>query len=152
MEKQKHDAFALIGITVRTCNTDGTAAVDIPALWQRFRSENLLSKIHNVLSPDVYSVYTEYEGDYTRPYTTLIGYRVADLDDVPEGLTGILIPQGEYQKRVVTGNLLKGAVYEAWLEIWQSDIPRAYTADYEVYGAGEQDPENALVDIYLSVK
>jgi len=152
MEKQTHDAFALMGITVRTCNTDGTAAIAIPALWERFRSENLLSKISNIQSTDIYSVYTDYEGDHTQPYTTLIGYRVANLDQVPEGLTGIIIPAAAYIKRVVTGNLLKGAVYEAWLDIWQSDLPRAYTADYEVYGAEAQNPENARVDIYLSVK
>lgn len=152
MKKQTHDAFALIGITVRTCNTDGTAAVDIPALWERFSSENLMSKIPNLLSTDVYSVYTDYEGDYTKPYTTLIGYRVANLDVIPDGLTGITIPQGVYLKHVVNGNLLKGAVYEAWLEIWNADIPRVYTADYEVYGADAQDPENAVVNIYLSVK
>lgn len=152
MEKQTHDAFALIGITVRTCNADGTAAVDIPALWEKFRSENLMSKINNLISTDVYSVYTDYEGDYNKPYTTLIGYRVTNLEEIPAGLTGITIPQGVYLKRVVNGNLLKGAVYEAWLEIWNADIPRAYTADYEVYGAEAQDPENAVVNIYLSVK
>lgn len=151
MEKETIEPFAIIGIAVRACNMDGTAATAIPALWERFRTEDLAAKIPGIQSHDVYSVYTEYEGDYTHPYTTVIGYRVDHLEQVPEGLKGILIPGGTYVKKTVTGNLLEGVVFNAWLDIWNSDLPRAYTADYEVYGVDSANPENATVPIYLAI-
>lgn len=152
MEKQTLNSFPVIGITVRTCNADGSAARDIPELWNRFMAANITAKLSNIAGPEIYSIYTDYEGDYTQPYTTLIGYKVAHLDQVPEGLTGIMIGGGNYEKRTVKGNLHKGLVYDAWVDIWNSDLQRAYTADFEVYGAAAQNPEDAAVDIYISLQ
>ncbi|ACU05879.1 GyrI-like domain-containing protein [Pedobacter heparinus] len=152
MKNQIIHSFPVIGITVRTSNADGSAAKDIPELWDRFWSANIAAQIPGVISNDVYSIYTAYDGDYTQPYTTLIGYRVENLDHIPEGLSGLLIEGGSYQQRSVKGNLLKGVVFDAWVDIWNSDIPRAYTSDFEVYGEKAQNPEDAVVDIYLSVK
>lgn len=46
---------------------------------------------------------------------------------------------------------MQGIVFEAWLEIWNLDIPRAYTADFEVYGEKTQNPADAEVDIFIAV-
>lgn len=152
MEKQTLSSFPVIGITVRTCNADGSAAKDIPALWDRFRSLDIAAQLPGIAGPEVYSIYTDYEGDYTQPYTTLIGCRVKNLDHIPEGLSGIMIEGGNYEKLTVKGNLMEGLVYKAWLDIWKTDIPRAYKSDFEVYGAAAQNPQDAAVDIYLSIK
>lgn len=152
MEKQTLKPFFVAGISVRTANGNGQAATDIPALWSRFRSEDVAAQLKGRLSEDIYSVYTEYEGDHTQPYTTLIGYQVENLDHVPEGMQGIAIEGGDYEQFTAKGALAKGVVFEAWLNIWNSAIPRAYTADFEVYGAKAQDPENAAVDIFIAVK
>ncbi len=50
------------------------------------------------------------------------------------------------------GNSLEGAVYKMWEEIWNSDTPRAYTYDFEVYGPKSQNPLDAEVEIYIAVK
>lgn len=152
MEKQPLRSFPVIGITVSTSNADGHAAKDIPEVWARFWSANIAAQIPGRLGEDIYSVYTAYEGDYTQPYTTLIGYKVENLDHIPEGLSGLMIQEGPYMKCVAKGNLSKGAVFNAWLEIWNAEIPRAYAADFEVYGPRSQNTEDAEVDIYLSVK
>ncbi|WP_316811202.1 GyrI-like domain-containing protein [Pedobacter heparinus] len=151
MENQIIPSFSVIGITVRTSNAAGHAEKDIPELWNKFHSSNIAAQLPGLVSHDVYSIYTAYDGDHAQPYTTLIGYRVENLDHIPEGLSGLLIEGGTYQKLTVKGNLLKGLVFDAWLEIWNADIPRAYTADFEVYGEQALNPENAEVDIYLSV-
>lgn len=141
--------FFVIGISVRTSN-NGPSATDIPALWDRFRTEDLAGQISGIISNDVYSIYTDYEGDYTQPYTTILGFKVANLDEIPDGMRGISIEGGNYVKRTAKGNLLAGVVFEAWVNIWNSELPRAYTADFEVYGAKASNPEDAEVEIYIA--
>lgn len=152
MENHVLPSFPVIGITVRTSNAAGHAEKDIPELWNKFHSSDIAAQLTGrLISHDVYSIYTAYDGDHTQPYTTLIGYRVDNLDAIPEGLSGLHIGGGTYQKRAIKGNLLKGVVFDAWLDIWNADIPRAYAADFEVYGEKALDPENAEVEIYLSL-
>lgn len=61
----------IIGIYIRTSNNSGSAEQDIPALWNKFKAENIISTISNKLDENIYCVYTEYESDYTKPYTTI---------------------------------------------------------------------------------
>jgi predicted transcriptional regulator YdeE len=46
---------------------------------------------------------------------------------------------------------LQGMVFGEWTKIWNTEIDRKYSADFEVYGEKAQDPENAEVDIYISL-
>ena len=75
MNTEQKEPFYVVGISVRTSNENQQAAKDIPALWQRFMSENIADKIPNKSSNKVYAVYTDYESDHTKPYTTIIGYK-----------------------------------------------------------------------------
>jgi predicted transcriptional regulator YdeE len=152
MDYQKIKSFSVIGIAVRTTNENMQSGKDIPALWTRFMSEHLIDLIPNKIDHTVYCIYTEYEQDYTKPYTTLIGCRVSNLDKIPDGMVGRTFNEGNYTKQTAKGNILEGIVFDAWKKIWNSDIPRAYTADFEVYGEKTQNPENAEVDIFISVK
>lgn len=152
MKKHVLSPVSIIGIAVRTANAPGSAEVDIPALWQRFREEGIMTKIPGIISSDkVYSIYTDYEGDHTLPYTTVIGCEVASLEYIPEGMHGLTLAAGNYQQFSVTGNLFEGLVFNAWLNIWDSGLPRVYTTDFEVYGPAAQNPEYATVDIYVAV-
>jgi len=141
-----------MGIAVRTSNEDQQAAIDIPALWERFFSENIMEKIPSRIDSAIYSVYTDYESDYTRPYTCIVGCRVSNLNDVPEGLTGKVIEGGKFAAFTAKGNLNEGAVFNTWLEIWKTSLLRAYTAAFEVYGERALNPEDAEVDIFIALK
>ncbi|RPE08718.1 AraC family transcriptional regulator [Chitinophaga lutea] len=151
MSIQHHPAFNLIGIAVRTTNENGQAATDIPALWGRFMAEGILQQIPGRIDDTIYCLYTGYEKDHTRPYTTLLGCRVANLEHIPEGMTGKSIEGAAYEKFVAKGDPMKGSVYNEWLKIWSADIPRTFIADFEVYGPKSQQPD-AEVDIFLGVK
>lgn len=142
----------VVGIYVLTSNQNGQSAQDIPALWKRFFMENTIEKIPNKLDSDLYCVYTHYEGDYTQPYTTVLGCRVANLDQIPEGMIGIEIPKGKYKQFTARGDLQNGAVFQEWRKIWNTDLPRAYQADFEVYGIKAANPQDAEVPIYIGVK
>ena len=94
---------------------------------------------------------TEYEKYFTKPYTTILGCRVNDLTQIPEGFKGIAIEGGNYQKFTAKGKLSDNIVIQEWIKIWNSGIQRIYTADFEVYGNRTSDPENAEVDIFIAV-
>ena len=151
MEEIQKEAFTVIGITVRTTNENAQGAKDIPALWNRFISEGILDKIPNKIDNTVYCCYTNYEGDYTRPYTTLIGCKVTNTASIPENMTAIDIAASNYSKFIAKGNLLEGAVYNKWLEIWEQNLSRKYSTDFEVYTEKAQNPANAEVAIYIGL-
>ena len=149
---QKTGSFHIIGIAVRTTNENQQAATDIPALWSKFMSEGIAEKIPNKIDSAVYSLYTDYEKDHTKPYTTILGCKVTNLDSIPEGMVGKTIAASSYEKFVAKGNLMDGIVYNEWINIWSADIPRAFTADFEVYGEKAKNPEQAEVDIFIAIQ
>ncbi|HKG05878.1 MAG TPA: GyrI-like domain-containing protein [Pedobacter sp.] len=141
----------VIGIAIRTTNENGQSSTDIPALWARFFTENISVQIPNKLGDNLYCIYTEYELDHTKPYTTVLGCRVENLSQIPEGFKGITIAGGSYAPFVAKGKLSDNIVFEEWLKIWSTDLPRSYTTDFEIYGEKAQNPEDAEVEIYISV-
>ena len=148
----KRDAFNITGILVRTSNKDLICEKDIGALWQRFFSENIMEQIPNKVGTEIYSVYTDYEGDHTAPYSVIIGCKVSHLKEVPEGMVGKEIPAGDYSSHLAKGSIPDGAIGDAWKKIWEADLDRAYTADYEIYGPNAQNPHDAEVEIQIALK
>lgn len=151
MNPEKIESFSVIGISVRTTNENQQAMQDIGVLWQQFITENCIEKILNKIDSTVYCIYTDYEKDHTKPYTTILGCRVSDTSTIPDGMIAKNISTGAYQKITAKGNIFQGALAEAWTQIWNSDIKRVYTADFEVYSDKAKDPENAEVDIFIAI-
>ncbi len=149
---KKINSFKIIGIQVETTNENGKSAEDLGNLWQRFYSENIPNQVPNKASEEVYSIYTDYESDFTGRYTSIIGFKVNSLDNIPNGLAGREIAGGTFQQFVAKGEM-PNAVVEQWQEIWQKDaeLNRAYTADFEVYGKKSQNGGQSEVDIYIAV-
>ncbi len=143
--------FDIIGISMRTTNENGQSSHDIPELWKKFFAENVLEKIPNKLDSNIYSVYTDYESDFTKPYTVILGCKVANLDTIPEGMIGKTILGGKFSVFTAKGDLTKGAVASEWLKIWNTKLERAYTADFDVYGAKAQNPKDAVVEIFVAI-
>jgi predicted transcriptional regulator YdeE len=150
MTGKQMEAFCVTGLYIRTTNENGAAALNIPPLWQKFLSENTMAQIPGKAGNDIYCIYTEYEKDYTRPYTVVLGCRVEAAAPVPEGFKKITISAGNYAVFTAKGRLDEGIVYQAWTEIWNSTAKRIYTTDFEVYGAKAADPANAEVDIFVA--
>ncbi len=151
MERQTLEKLNVIGISMRTTNENGQAAQDIEALWGKFWGEEIQKQIPNRVSDDIYAVYTDYETDYTGPYTVMIGLPVTGLDDIPEGFTGISIDTDIYRKFVSKGKMPE-AVLQTWMEIWQAkDLNRAYRVDFTVHGKKYFDGDNAEVETFISI-
>ncbi|KYP16049.1 GyrI-like domain-containing protein [Flavihumibacter sp. CACIAM 22H1] len=144
--------FLVAGISVRTSNEAGRAGTDIPNLWNTFINQGIVTQLSNRIADTIYCVYTNYESDYTQPYTALIGCRVSTVEGLPEGFTSVEIPAGTYEEIVVKGNLLEGIVFDAWTKIWNRPLARTYQADFEVYDEKSADSSNAEIKIYIGVQ
>ncbi|MDT0606724.1 GyrI-like domain-containing protein [Croceitalea rosinachiae] len=152
MTNMKKQAMNIVGISTRTSNQNAKAEKDIPALWQKFMTDNIGSKIPNKVDETVYALYSDYEGDHTLPYTITIGYKVGSLDNIPEDLTVKIVPEANYAQFFAEGNLTKDAVINKWMEIWNMDLPRSYKTDLEIYDDRAIDPTNGIAEILISVK
>jgi len=141
----------IIGIAIRTTNQGNQSAQDIGKLWEQFYSENLLEKIPNQLSRDIYSVYTDYKSDYKDEYTTILGLQVSSLDNIPGGLIGRHFPAETFEVFTAKGQMPQ-ALMDTWSDIWQRDgeLQRKYTYDFEHYGKLSQNGGNSEVEVFIA--
>ncbi|MFC4874448.1 GyrI-like domain-containing protein [Negadavirga shengliensis] len=153
METQQKKGFVLIGIRHpgKTTNENGQSGIDCGNLWQKFEKEGYAARIPARVGDEVYAVYFDYEGDHTQPFAYFIGCKVRSGVDVPEGMAKLEVPAGDYTLVRAKGKM-PDCMVNAWKEVWESDIPRAYGMDFEVYGEKSRDWSNAKVAIYLSVR
>lgn len=151
-QSDKIESFFVIGLAVRTTNENGRSGHDIPALWNRFFAENIISKIPGKVEGTIYFLYTDYEKDHTTPYSTIIGCKVKNLNSIPEGLVGKHVKGGHYRKFTAKGRISDGVIFNEWVAIWNSGIKRAYTTDIEVWGEKSQHPDNAEIDILVALE
>lgn len=150
MKNSNINPFNIIGLAVRTTNENGQAVKDIPVLWGKFLGENKIADIPGIVENNIHCVYTDYEGDHTKPYTVLLGMKVSSLENIPEGMTGMSFAGGNYSKHSYAGDLTTGLVTNAWHEIWKTSTDRAFTADFEVYDASKPNPNDTAVDIFIA--
>jgi len=136
----------LIGIEIRTCNA---ASDEIGELWQKFFASQVQDRIANCIDTRLFGLYSDYENKHEADYNFMIGCPVSDLETIPQGMVGRAIPAQTYQVARAQG-ALPDALLEAWQDIWQSDIPRTFAYDFEIYDDRAADPENAEIDIFVA--
>lgn len=152
MNNQIIQKFYVIGISIRTTNENGQSAKDIETLWDKFWGEEIQKRILNKVNDDIYAVYTEYETDFTGPYTVIIGLPVSSLENIPKGFVGITIEKTVYQKFVSKGKMPE-AVLNTWMEIWQNEnLNRSYKSDFTIHGEKYYDGDDAEVETFISMK
>lgn len=153
MEKLKLEEVRLVGLSLgaKTTNENGQSSTDCGNLWQKFEKEGLVNKIENKLSDEIFAIYHSYESDHTKPFSYFIGCKVAPGPQVLENLDSFTLPGGTFVKKIAKGEMPM-CITDAWKEIWSSDLPRAYKADFEVYGERSKNWSDAEVAIYVSVE
>ncbi len=152
MIKTKLNPFWVIGVSVRTTKKNEKFAKDIPALWDTFTADETMHKIPNKLEDTIYAIYTDYESDHTEAYTMILGCRVENLDAIPEGMTGVQVQKSTYSRFTAKGDITQGVIYDKWVNIWETDLDRTYSTDFEVYGEEAKNPKDAEVDIFIAIK
>jgi predicted transcriptional regulator YdeE len=146
--------FKIIGIEVRTSNPDEMSGKGkIGELWQKFSSENILAKIAGKRGDAVLAAYTDYESDMNGAYSLIIGSEVDSLATIPAGLVGREIPAAKYAVFASARGTIPGVIIDVWKNIWDyNGAARAYQTDLEVYGKESRDPNNAQVEVYVSIR
>ena len=145
--------FKLIGLKLnkKTTNSGGNSNIDCGNLWQKFEKGDFAGRISNKIGDEVYAVYYDYEGDYTKPFSYFIGCRVKINSVLSPGMDTLIIPEQSYTKFIAKGEM-PGCISNSWKDIWDSKIRRAYKYDFEVYDERSKDWDNAIVDIFVSTE
>jgi len=126
------------GITVRTSNEREAdpAQARIGALWGRWFEGGCGAQVPGAIDPErVYGVYSGYDRagpDGIGSYDLTIGVAVPADATPPAPLVVRTIPPGRFARFEARGPM-PGAIVATWERIWQTDLPRAFTADYELY-------------------
>ena len=139
------------GIRIKTTNQDGKAMQDIGTSWQRLFANGIYEKIQNKVNKKTIGLYTEYEGDYTKPYIFIAGAEVSQKAESNEEIVSKVIPKGKYARFIITGDVQK-SVGQAWQEIWSMDLKRKYTCDFEEYQNNSEDMQNQEIHIYIAIE
>lgn len=143
--------FYVIGLSVRTRNKDQQMEHDIQNLWNDFMEKEVGQKIPNRLDDTLYGIYTDYENGVNGYYKAIVGCKVSSLENIPEGMTGITIKEGDYTKFMAKGDITKDAIPNAWETIWKTNLKRKFTTDFEVYDERAITQSKAEVDIFIAV-
>lgn len=138
-----------IGLELRTNNEECSLAM--PLHKDRFFKENIGSKIPNKINGNILALYTNYEGDYTKPYSWILGCEVSSLDQVPEGLVGKVISDSKYAVFTTQGEFPQGLI-AVWQDVWKSGLLRLYTSDFEVYRSDFDPQGNPQVKVYIAIE
>lgn len=148
---EQKPSIMVVGIECRTSNAAEDASQDIPQLWGRFHSEDVINQIPNKASYEVIALYCDYEGDYTQPYSLVIGSPVTSLDNIPEGMVSKTIPGGSYAVFNAVGEY-PASLVETWGNIWKTDLKRTYTGDYELYGEKFTSGSPKEVEVLIAIE
>ncbi|MED1204117.1 GyrI-like domain-containing protein [Heyndrickxia acidicola] len=89
MEIIKLEPFCIVGMKV-VCDWRGLS-VEMPKAWEEIR--NRVMEIENLESNEFYDICLRVQGE---EFTQLVGCRVFEINDVPPGMTGVLIPAASY--------------------------------------------------------
>jgi len=149
----------LVGIACRTNNAqETTPRAKIGAMVQKYMQDSLATQIQHRKNPGTgYSVFTDYDSDFTGDYTYFIGEEVTSFDPLPRDFEKHTIPAQQYTKFTTLPGVMPTVCIEAWQKIWamtptELGGPRNYVADFELYDARAQDPQHTVLDIYIGLR
>ncbi|MCI9063965.1 MAG: GyrI-like domain-containing protein [Clostridia bacterium] len=139
------------GMKIKTTNKDGKAVQDIGITWQKLFADGIYEKIQNKINGKTIGLYTEYEGDYTKPYTFIAGAEVSKEVRIGGEVESVIIPKGKYAKFIIIGDV-QNSVGQAWQEIWNMNLKRKYTCDFEEYQNNSEDMQKQEIHIYIALE
>lgn len=139
----------VVGVSADTSNDDPKMGETIGGLWVKLYQEGVNATIKNKVNEYAIGLYSDYveNADKCLSYCVTAGNEVSQAEN--DELTVKVIPAGKYAKFSVHGHM-ETAVAEAWRKIWQIDLDRSFTGDFEEYL--NSDWENADIDIYIALK
>lgn len=134
----------VVGVSAVTGNDDPNMGNVIGGLWEKLYQGGVCTAIKNKVNEYAIGLYSDYTANQ---YCVTAGNEVSKAENTE--LTIKIIPAGTYAKFSAHGHMEK-AVADAWSEIWQMELDRSYTGDFEEYL--NCDLEHCDIDIYVALK
>lgn len=117
----------VVGVSAITSNDDPKMGEVIGGLWEKLYQGGVNAAIKNKMNEYAIGLYSDYSNNQ---YCVTAGNEVSKAEN--DELTVKIIPAGKYAKFSVHGHM-EIAVAKAWGEIWQMDLDRSFTGDFEEY-------------------
>jgi len=133
--------FEAVGIQIRTSNA--RAMETIGALWGRFFAEGIAAKVPGRTDDRILGLYSQYESDHNGEYNLLVGC-ATNSAETPAGMARVKVAGGKYAVITARGEMPM-ALIAAWISIWNSDLKRAFTQDFEVLDPAKPNQEEIWV-------
>jgi predicted transcriptional regulator YdeE len=127
---KEETAITVLGFHARASNSEPREIGDV---WRTFNAAGKEQSVPARIREEHFCVYCEYEGDWTKEFSVVIGCAVPADAAVPEGMKKITIDAGSFAVWYPEGPLPQ-SVFDAWAEVWKTSLDRLYHADYDVYG------------------
>ena len=150
------EPLVVAGISIRAGLDEESTTRKIPALWERFRNEDVPAQIASRTDDQfVFGVYSGYDADGT--YTLTAGVRVADTKELDPALSIIDIPAGRY----LLFPSARGPLHEVLPKVWQDacafvdqhpEWKRAASIDIESYDIRKMKDGEGEAKLYLAVE
>ncbi len=153
MEVEHLNSIYLIGLPLKAneSNQDDISRQDYGQLWQTFEESEFYDIIPNKVGNEILAVYHSYDEEFEGSFLYFVGCQVIEGTEVPDGLESFEIPAGLYAKFTVHGEIPE-CTASAWKTIGAANLDRALIVDFELYDERSADRDNAVIDIFLSIK
>ena len=139
-----------LGKGLKTTNENNQALTDIGGIWKEIFEKDTFSSIKNRKNTQLFGLYTKYEKDYTKPYYFYACCEIENKENLDSTMEVFTIPSAKYAKFSMRGNFYEISG-KLWETVWQSDLERKYTYDFDVYYYDDKDPNDQLLEIYIAI-
>ena len=137
----------IAGLMARTRNDAPDMQQVIGGLWETFYGEGVYEAVPGKTDGKALGIYTGY--DASGNYDVVVGCETNSGSGVPVNVALMTIPAGKYARFIVKGNVVTD-VARFWQQLWEMDLPRAFTCDFEEYQ--DADMEHGEIHMYISLK
>lgn len=116
------------GKVVRTNNNSADMPQKMDFVWKNFFK--IYKDINNKIDKKCLGVYTNYESDFKGDYDIMVCCEVDKTDNLNNDISIIKIPSQKYAEFTLNN---RKEIPEFWQKIWNMDLNRKYSYDFEEY-------------------
>lgn len=144
------EPVTIAGIVTRTGNEAPDMMEKLQKLWMDYMGpDGACERMPHKAGEKCYGLYYNYTWDDMQ-YDALAGWGVEPDADMPAEYAKVSIPGGKFAKFVFHGDATQNTS-SFWGEVWATELPRAYSYDFEVYLCDPGKEEDATIEIYVAL-
>lgn len=149
-----------VGLKIETSNMNEMepSTAKIPDAWEKFFEGNISAQISNKTDEDTcYGVYSDFADGADGKYILTIGSMVKEIGEQDPKLSSKTLPKSKYMVFTSEAGPIPKVLVESWVYIWNyfrehPEYQRSFTGDFELYDERCNNPQNSVIDIYISIK